>query len=430
MAKNKDIIPLHKNIPEEHVDIFPESVNLEELVMDEESLKGYIFPRKFHSDPSVQKDQIENLKKVIIHNGYLPDEVRAQLKKTGADFLEYTPEKTSKSHFYDGDRKILHVTNPRGIIRLQRDIDLVTLLTPLLGRTVPYRVYHWGDDNKVGDEFSANERARDFAKNRALNAFLYLKENKFNLQGKINIVFGPHESLDTSQADRVVCESKHDYLNYKILEMSDNIAVCYDYVYADQARMILHQVFNVCSSYFKGHNVNVFHYGKVGSLKSFLKKYMVFVPNSSCEYDSFDFRNEPNGTREEIKKNELQNCLSSANLASAIFRQEMGEFMEGTTLNATSTIRQKKIVLERARNNNTLAIDMEFRSLAAVGLPAKTIYKDIRSTKNFFAGVISDAPSEGENLGNTHYDRTMERKMATAYLKIIRTEVCETCHLM
>ncbi len=211
--------------------------------------------------------------------------------------------------------------------------------------------------------------------------------------------------------------AQNDFLNYKILEVGDQVVVAFDYIFADQARNVLSQMYSTLSARFGGIDVSVFHFGKVGLLAPSLDIGHICVVTGSID-------------EEDIQQGDLRLSPIHNQLDPQRDREIAKEFAElveepihyGTTVNTISVLRQTKQALEQDLKAGGDFLDMEWSAMAGLDHGRRSCYPHLGQIRYFFAGIGSDNPMKGATLGNTAYPRETERKVAEAFLELIRRD--------
>lgn len=377
-----------------------------QLVMNSEQRRIYTFDRKLYPDPGKREEQLIALKKITIHNAFRTAEVENLLKQAGVKVEKYFPEKSAEAHFYDWTTGHLHVVNPRGEMRLVRDHDQSIILEEIAGRPIVRSV-----NNYSGSRVSASKRFTDFAFELVDEIFQTLKEDDLQKKGLINLLIGPHNSLDTSNCS-VETVKEHDFLNYRILTINNQLVVNLDYIFADQARNVLSQFYLICNS-FENLDVNVFHYGKIGLLNPNLDIGAICLPTGSLDENSL--------INDYISVLLINNQLAGSSDASEMFRELAGEEVHtGITVNTTSVLNQRRDTLEKDLAANGDFLDMEWSVMAGLDHGYKNSYPNLGRINYFFAGVGSDKPLEGKTLADTSYSADSEETIANAMKEIIK----------
>ncbi len=208
------------------------------LVMSDWQAKSYAFERKL-ADPERQRElfdeQIEGLKGILIHNAKTEDEVRTALRDAMLSPVEYKPPKSTEAHFYARETGHIHVVNSRGITRLRRDESLAKVLQYVLPQPIVVDVSNYEHHRR-----KANDRFELFAFNLVDDIFRHMDKDMVSANGRVNLLFGPHASLDDAlKTDDVpiVHSKSSDYLNYRLLVVTSNgkpeLVVNFDYIFAD-----------------------------------------------------------------------------------------------------------------------------------------------------------------------------------------------------
>ncbi|AJF62060.1 TPA: hypothetical protein HA239_05635 [Candidatus Woesearchaeota archaeon] len=373
-------------------------------VMVQKQRETYTFDRKLHPDSRVRDDQLKKLSEVVMHNAWKTSELETEIK----GLVKYFPEKSTEPHFWDSKKGILHIVNTRGVMRKFRDTDLVESLSEILGRQLTLKVNNYKDDAAM-----AGKRFEEFAFSLVLEIFKGINPKDIVKSKEIVVMLGPHRSLKFNGI-KAIRENTNEYLNYKILKLNNKLVICFDYIFADQARNILSQIYSMTSSYFLGVDLNIFHFGKIGILNPDLKVGDICIPIAALDEMKVvkgDFRTYP-----------IYNQLEFNKKVSGIFRKSIAEEVHaGTTINMTSVLKQSKSSLEHGLKAGGDFLDMEWSVMASLDHGYHSNYPNLGSINYFFAGVGSDKPLEGKTLAETKYPREKEEKIAAAFLKIIES---------
>ncbi len=384
------------------------------LAMPESEMRAYVFERKLHPDAGVAEEQKRGLKEVIIYNGKHIDEVLSD-SITGSEreeAIRYTPAKSSEAHFYIPKTGRLHIVNPRGVIRLKRDEDLAKALGYFLEREIRLYVAHYD-----GTSSSASHRFEHMAFQNVKDALSRVDLTDAAAKRRLTIILGPHSSLGDVD---VLHNHLDDYLNYRILRIGKEQVINFDYIFGDQARNVLHQIYTTVSADFNGQRIEiyVFHYGKVGILNPEMQTGQIVVPIGSLDEDKV--------LSGERKIFPLYNELSLDGQVSRnpeiaqMFRRHLGSVAEGVTVNTISVLGQtvENLTIDRKAGGDFL--DMEWAVMAGTSVASKSTYPGLGEVSYFLAGIGSDRPLLGETLGNTDYLVANEQKVADAFKEIIR----------
>ncbi len=387
------------------------------LVMPEDEMRTYIFDRKLHPDPKIAEEQEEGLREAIIYNGKHIDEVLSD-SITGSEregAIRYTPRKSSEAHFYIPNTGRLHIVNPRGVIRLKRDEDLVKAMGYFLGRNVRLYVAHY-----EGASSSASHRFEHMAFQNVKDALGHTRLEEAAEKRRLTIILGPHGSLGVEDIE-VEHIHQNDYLNYRILRIGEEQVLNFDYIFGDQARNLLHQIYTTISADFNGSKMDiyVFHYGKVGLLNPQIETGQIVVPVGSLDEDKVLL-----GERKIFPLyNELSidSQISRNPKFAKLFRDLLGQNVaEGVTVNTISVLGQTMENLLKDREAGGDFLDMEWAVMEGTSVASRSTYPGLGNVFYFLAGIGSDRPLMGETLGNTDYLVANEQKVADAFKEIIR----------
>jgi hypothetical protein len=368
-------------------------------LMDDEKRVQYTVDRQLHPDEAIRAKQLENLEHLVLHNGFKPEEVEPEM----GGFLKFKPIASVESNFYDEATGTLHVINTKGDIRYDRIRHHFGILGRATEQKLNWDIKHFGGEQKF-----ASARFRDLAFELVNEAYDRLDVEEFTHDGVLNVIFGPFDNFPLDEGIEVIDEIKNDFLNYRLLDMGGYFAVNFDYVFADQAKNVIEQFCLATNNEVLGAWVNIFHYGKVGVLDSKANVGDVFVPTGFMD--------------EKLLKDNLQTIYPINNQllinpkATEMLEKYVGSFHEGSTLNTASILRQKRVVLEEARDLGATTIDMEWGPMASY----HNHYDGVDAVRYFFAGVGSDKPLEGQTLAETKFEKRQLNNIARAFTDMIR----------
>ncbi|MCM2326008.1 MAG: hypothetical protein NDI94_06095 [Candidatus Woesearchaeota archaeon] len=369
------------------------------LVMDENQRKTYTFERKLHPDNLLRQAQLKSLKKIIIHNAKKTAEVENKLN----DAIRYFPLKSTEAHFWSLARGEIHIVNARGVTRKVRDIDLTNEIKSQLRRDIKIEIR-----NYKNDEAKASRRFEEFAFDLVSGIFKKIDRDSLIHQKKFFVIFGPHSSLPHAECSY---ENKNDYLNYKILNIGKNIVVSFDYIFADQAKNVLNQIYSILSAYHLGMDVHIFHFGKIGALRSDISIGDVCIPVSALDENKV-----MNGDKRAYP---INNLLALDDGCRRSFLKHIGKNFEGTTINMTTVLNQTRESLNKSLMAGGDFIEMEWSVMASMDHGYHSNYPNLGKISYYLTGVVSDKPLEGMTLADTEYPKEMMKKVAEAYFSMI-----------
>jgi len=368
--------------------------------MDAKQKKKYIYDRKLHRDAKVLSEQEQLLNKVIIHNALTTKEVETLLK----DHVKYYPPCSTEAHFWIKNKGEIHVVNPRGVTRKKRDIDLVKGLSKILGRKLELEVKHYKESS-----VEASRRFEEFAYELVKEIFDNIDHEKTIEHGQIFLILGPHKAY---KFENVLFEKQNDYLNCKIINNNGHQVIYFDYIFADQAKNILEHVYSIVSSYYKNVDVNVFHYGKIGSIKEDVSVGDVCLPIAALDENKVI-----NG---DTRAYPIHNKLVFSKKSNDLFKQSVGnKVIHGITINTTSVLNQSFEVLRQIKNAGGDFLEMEWSVMASLDHGYHSNYPNLGKINYYFAGIVSDKPLDGKTLADTKYPAEKMRKIVKSYIKII-----------
>ncbi|MFH1589820.1 MAG: hypothetical protein ABIB43_04605 [archaeon] len=367
-------------------------------LMDKRQLGNYIYDRIAHPDMETRKEQLKNIGEIVIHNGFLRNELTFLYEK-----YFYQPKKSTEPHFYFNNK--LHIINSRGDIRLLRDEDLHKGLQYLLNREIPLTIKDYEQQRS-----KANRRFVDLAYDNVDLMFHYVDEKAIKDTNQLNVIFGPLQALSIDGLE-MDADCKSDFINHRVFKIDEKPVMNFDYVFADQAKNLLQQLFLISNSEFPGIDINIFHYGKIGIIDKGYQVGRIYVP-----FAALDEKKILSGEVQDIP---IYNQLIDDTSAWTIFQNEIGEdALEGKTVNTVSVLRQMKKNLEKDLDAGGDFLDMEWMQMAM--LDNNCSHSRLGEIRYHFAGVGSDKPLTGKTLANTIYPRSKMNKIANAYKEIIR----------
>ena len=154
--------------------------------MNAKQRKKYTYDRKLHTDARIRAEQEALLIKVVIHNAKLSKEVESTIN----NYIKYYPEKSTEAHFWIKDKGELHVVNPRGVTRKERDKDLVEELSNIFSREIELQISHYKNDSA-----KSSRRFEEFAFAMVTDVFKRLNKSDIIRKGHLSIILGPHRAL-------------------------------------------------------------------------------------------------------------------------------------------------------------------------------------------------------------------------------------------
>ena len=372
--------------------------------MNDEQRKKYTFDRKLPPDEKIKDEQLKNLKKIIIHNAKKTDE----LSKEISVLKKYFPKKSTEIHFWDKEKGTLHAINPRGVMRKFRDADLAESLREIIGRNIEIVIDDYENDSAI-----ASRRFEKFAFLLVSDIFKNIDVESIRKQKNLFVILGPHRSLELN-GNKQILENKNEYLDYKIIQVGDKIVICFDYIFADQAKNILTQLYSMASSYFSGINLNIFHFGKIGILNPNLGIGDICVPIAALD--------EMKVVKGDFRTYTIHNELKFNKKIAEIFREHIGEeIYTGTTINMVSVLKQSKSTLEHGLKAGGDFLDMEWSVMASLDHGYHSNYPNLGSINYFLVGIGSDKPLEGKTLADTEYPLDKEKSVSRAFIEIIKS---------
>ena len=397
------------------------------LVMSDEAARQYAFERKL-ADPNTQRElfdeQLNGLRGVIIENAKTEDEVRSNLIDAGFSPVEYHPPKSNEAHFYVRENGFIHAVNSRGITRMKRDEALAVILKYVLPQPIAVDVSNQGHNRR-----RANDRFELFAFNLVDDIFNHLNKDTVASNGRVNLVFGPYVSMDQVMKARdceIVHETTNDYLNYRLVVMKTSptleLVINFDYIFADQAKDVLHKLYKGIAAEFSGKSIdiNLLHYGKVGVLDPATNVGDIIIPTGAIDDEKLQYaikRGQPTPPHYPIK-NQL---VTNPEARRIFYSANEGRIHTGLTVNTTSVPHQTREGLQADLDAGGLSLDMEWIVMASLDAGSESTYPGLGTIRYFLAGIGSDKPLEGQNLGNTEYPRNIEQKVAASFLQLIRS---------
>ncbi len=354
----------------------PFSLDSLDLSMDEQQRRNYVIPRKLHREQAIHEEQIRRLEQVIIHNAYTGQEIKEDFTRLNLKPKAYFPELSKEQHFWDGSA--IHLVNPRGKIRLNRDIDQVRVLREITSRDIGLTINH-----KRGDEYHADLEFTKMAFGVAEEAIKLLLDHQKEYQSFINIIMGPHSYAPMRD---IISSNNNEYLSFRILNLDDNIALHFNDPFGDQAHDVLSQLYKAIDTYYKGTPINLFHYGKVGALAEGSKVGDFFLPTMTISEQSilsdnrFNISFDNGWTSDPEAKRILEHSIEKQAKDKSMYT--------GATINSTSVLQQTISNFDRLKRFKPVCIDMELEEIL------KTSPNYSNEVRIFSSYVSSDKPPE------------------------------------
>ncbi|MCX6707722.1 MAG: hypothetical protein NT001_06310 [Candidatus Woesearchaeota archaeon] len=196
-----------------------------------------------------------------------------------------------------------------------------------------------------------------------------------------------------------------EYLKYLVGNIDGKKILCFDYVYGDQAGLLLDKILREYATRVGSgkdiKKIGVYMFGRIGSLDPAFRRNSIAVPNFVMnEIDIKGGIRDPDSMRSPV----MNLVLLGDN---GLFMNNRGEFKErygvenvllGTNLNSLSVAKQERADLRAARDLGCSMVEMEVLETILAIKRARYRYAD--SLDVDFGGVfyVSDRPLEGDTL--------------------------------
>lgn len=410
----------------------PEQEPKPEYVLTPEEIGVYTQTRLFNE--RFTPEAIRNLRKIQLFPAFLPPQVRDRFPDAG----RVEQQNSRELILVDKNMENLMIAIPSSYSRLRRYEDMIEryikeyMALPesgLAGSRLGLDVVHYqGAPRRTRIQFSNN--AYDFSKRMLLenpdDKGSALKSQMMDIDA---IVTGPLELIINAwfkgweNPAIKINEGNDDYLNYSVIQLGSKKVLCLDYLYGDQVGLLLSKVLREFASDVEGRNdgrrkIDIFLFGKVGSLDKRYDRHSIAVPNYLISEEAVRKRMEKSSIMHPVQNSLL---LFDNNFDDTRFLEKYGldDAIFGTNLAVNSVAKQRRDVLRRARSvYKCLTVEMELKDMLPV----------VETTENMpfldvslgFIGWVSDRPLvPADNLAVELESEEGARKA----LKILREKI-------
>lgn len=328
-----------------------------------ENVIEYAETRLFGSN--VGSDDVHSIE---LHNAVLPSElVQIIIKNRDYDFSKVEQENGREPiFFHDGT---LYLSQYSGFGRRQRYEDMIKAYIEVTGKDITFSSHDRWDNPKQTGIWYGNF-AYDFVK-----AF----SRSPGSEDITTFVIGPTDGF--AKQATIIEKRDSEYLDSQILDIAGTRALNMDYVYADQAGLLLEKLLRdeeaIASTKDKRRKIRILMMGRVGSLEPIIKHSLIY-PTSVID--------EVNLMKGRTHLHKVENILDD------------GTYFIGANLNVRSVIGETREQLLAARQLGCVMVEMESsEALAAIEIASRRYHRHL-DIEFGFVGHVSDLPLQGDTL--------------------------------
>jgi hypothetical protein len=416
-------------------------------IMDDAKIMEYARTRLFNSD--FTPDMITNLRKIHLFPGLLPSSLKGMTgEKTGVitEGIELIPQENQREPiFIDRNCENLIIPVYSGCLRTRRYSDMIERYIDCLKRSPDIKnvkiqlAMHEIRGMPTQTVIEYDNLAYDFQKRVLLenpdapHDERVMKEEMNSIDaiviGPVNLVrgawFGKDNQDNNCNGEKVKTVNDR-YLKYLVGNIGGKNVLCLDYVYGDQAGLLLDRILREYATRVGNKDdmkkIDVYMFGRIGSLDPAFGRNSIAVPNFVM--------NETDIRRGIMDHDSMTSPVMNSVLLGddGKFMDNRGEFKErygfenvllGTNLNSLSVAKQERAALRTARDLGCSMVEMEVLETILAIKRARYRYADSLSVG--FGGVfyVSDRPLEGDTL-----EKELDSdKGAVKALEIIRQNI-------
>ena len=331
----------------------------------------------------------EQVQQIHLYNGLLPSELERVLD-ADVSHTKIIQDNGREPLFFQGET--IHIPQYSGFGRRRRYEELIKayIQTSKKGITL---TMHERDNDSRKTNISYDNFAYDFVKR------LFQEEDMHDLTV---VIIGPMTAV--ARQAQVINVRKNEYLDSQIVGIGEKCAVNLNYVYADQAGIIMDKMMREYEALARGDGknfkINVYMFGRVGGLHHNLSRQDLLFPTGII--DDIDLRI---GKGREYP---MHNVLATS------------ERRYGLNLNVNSIIHETVEQLDAARNGGCMSVDMETRETVEAINRARRRYAGTLDIHFGFVGYVSDLPLQGDTLATELSSDQGERDAVDVIVKHLR----------
>ena len=310
---------------------------------------------------------------IELHNGVMPKELEEiVLKKHG--MFQVVNQKNAREplFFQDGN---LYIPQWSGFGRARRYEDMIKAYSKVSHNDFSFVKKHKNDDSRFTNQAYTNN-AYDFVTGIFVPNIHYEHKRIFNgldCKDISTILFGPTKTV--AKMSDVIVKGNSQYIDSQIVSIKDKKVLNIGYVYSDQAHSIISKMLreyqSIAEDNGKKRELDIFMFGRVGSLKEDLQRHDLVFPTGIMT--SVDIQNNDHGLYP------VYNILAPK-----------GD--EITNFNVTSVINESVEQLTLAKEKGCSIVEMEMWKSSLAINEAKDSYESFLSIRYGFVGHISDQP--------------------------------------
>jgi len=364
-------------------------------IISGDNLHNYIDTRLFGSNV-----RPENVKKICLHNGFLPSQLITLLKQFSSPFTLVEQENAREPIFFSKD--VLHIPQYSSLGRQGRYEDMCDIAVQEVFPEIEFQSYFFGND-------ASNIRLRYEALARDLVNDIF---SNGHIDEVDNIIFGPLEAV--AQEAEVIKAVDNEYLPYQFVDVDGKTTLNLGYVYETQLKYLIKSI----ADHFYGRAISK---DEKKSLNFFLFGRAAAIDKEEESDDS-------------LKINDLVTPVTSLDEFELRYKKPMGfslsnilasEGERGANLSASSVVNQTKETLLKALHYGCICAEMEERAGIEGVIESNRNYnrepKEYVHSRFGCALHISDRPLLGETLATERNLKLGEQRAVRMILNYVKS---------
>lgn len=306
------------------------------------------------------------VRNITLYNAVMPSELERMLQQNHDTVQQVSQDNGREPIFYTTQE--LHIPQYSGFGRRKRYEEMVRAYVKAKpGQLTFESLERNGEADRT--DISYDNHAYDFVKEM-------FSVGRPRLS---TIIFGPLPAV--AKQSNVTALYPNEYLNSQVVEVGDQLVLNVGYVYADQAGIILDKMTRKFEAHAREQGikmpVSLYLFGRVGSLHDTVPRDSIVVPTAILdENDLLEKRH---------SLYPMHNALAQRNST------------VGINLNVNSVMGETREILELAKKQGCISVDMEIREAVESVNKARRRYQHL-DLRFGFAGYVSDLPLQGDTL--------------------------------